>query len=108
MTIQQAIEKAIEGGYKRVPMPLTLIGSGITGSVPRTEYNWQAILWDKSFWQALGKAMGWKTDVALMNWGFTQVELDYLENKPEWLYHWHCFIDHLAQGKSIEGFFEKL
>lgn len=54
-------------------------------------------LLDPLFWQALGKAMGWKEEMWWVN--------NYIE---AWKYHWHRFIDHLAEGKDADSFFQDL
>ena len=110
MTIQQAIEKAIEGGY--IPF------GGEYGKSKRFLNGWhlnteeKCIQWgvagqddcdfqlplsdiflDPLFWQSLGKAMGWDKNKYIIG---------------NWKAHWHRFIDHLVEGKEAESFFEKL
>jgi hypothetical protein len=64
-------------------------------------------LLDPLFWQALGKAKGWsEKDFFLPDCegcGMPQEQLN-----PWWRHVWHCFIDHLAEGKSAEEFFDNL
>jgi hypothetical protein len=50
------------------------------------------------FWQSLGKALGWDEKRCFLQ--------KYRDN--EWQYQWHRFIDHLAEGKDAESFFETL
>lgn len=45
MIPKQAIEKAIEGGWK---------------NSENIYPHWSVIAFDKTFWQALGKALGWE------------------------------------------------
>ncbi len=94
--MEQAIKKAIqEGGYGK------------------RNYRWnddtieernlpflekEEILLDPLFWQALGKAEGWEKDGSDT----------YFSNWTSWQYYWHRFIDHLAEGKSADSFFEEL
>ena len=85
MTIQQAIEKAIEGGWKESNIP------GL---------NYGVAFLDPLFWQSLGKAMGWKETTSFGVGG------DLLD--IEWKEQWHSFIRHLANSKDAESFFEKL
>lgn len=104
MTIQETITKAIEGGwnagkevkiqtyYKRLPT-VSVGDLGEDGEFLRT----QEYLLDPLFWQSLGKAMGWET----------QFDEDKGFNH-QWQYEWHRFIDHLAEGKDAESFFESL
>ena len=91
MTIQQAIEKAREGGWER-PAPCEIEGIEV--------YHKGDTLLDPLFWQSLGKAMGWKW-CPFRHYPHT-VEC------VEWIVQWHCFIDHLAEGKTAESFFETL
>jgi hypothetical protein len=41
------------------------------------------------FWKGLGRARHWQDTGA-------------------WLFHWHRFIDHIAFGNDIEGFFSRI
>jgi hypothetical protein len=116
MTIKQAIEKAIESGWKdrhvwgyednRI---ILLDDSGQrAGSITFSD----AFL-DPTFWQCLGKAMHWPYEVETVRSvlvprgsgkGFSDLE----EKHIAWKYYWHCFIDHLAEGKDAESFFQGL
>lgn len=69
------------------------------------------------FWQCLGNALGWGADGH--NWSTGGEVCDYCgavdpegSNKEVydqcWLYHWHRFIDSLAEGKSADDFFNEL
>jgi len=82
--MEQAIKKAIEGGYPR----------GRIGSA-------SFFCMDKDFWQALGKAEGWGI-VQPRGAGIEFISDEY------WKQHWHRFIDHLAEGNSIDSFFNEL
>ena len=89
MTIQEAMHKAIEGGYPQYRLD---------------NFSWSVqaqYFLDTSFWQALGKVLGWKTE-----------RYEYCRlcdiNRPEWLSRFHDFIDHLALDKTPESFFERL
>lgn len=91
MTIQEAIEGAVENGW--VADGRYFRERTWRGHHDRT----RAILGDPLFWQALGKAMGW--------------EVQFDEDKGfnyQWKDYWHRLIDHLAEGKSIELFFAEL
>ena len=46
-------------------------------------------LQDPEFWKGLGRARHWQDTGA-------------------WLFHWHRFIDHVAFGNEVEGFFSSL
>jgi hypothetical protein len=105
MTIQQAIQKAIEGGWKNILPTITTKDSDI-GEVMNALLLWQMLplaTGDPLFWQALGKAMGWEERRCTCE--------DYSSNcrcQFTWLYHWHCFLDILADGGSPESFFASL
>ena len=101
MTIQQTIQKAIEGGYK---------GGGrefLTADIESWR-NQVLVFLDPLFWQALGKILGWEKQFG----NYSEKETKRLLEKgaliPRWLYQWHRFIDHLAEGKSVESFFREL
>lgn len=130
MTIFQAVEKSIEGGYSRE----VFVGKSpeekarIIGDMVLPE-----VLLDHRFWQSLGKAMGWgitrcghdagmtgmMSDINTARgderyWGVcnkcestTRRTSDY-SYEDDWKKMWHRFIDHLAEGKDAESFFESL
>ncbi len=89
MTIKQAIEKAIEGGYSNKDQEGWFI------KLP--EYAKCQIWLDLLFWQSLGKAMGWEGEDMYLT-----LPMD------AHVAYWHRLIDHLAEGKTIEQFFAKL
>lgn len=107
MTIQQTIEKSIEGGWSAY-FPNVFRGELTTKAAAEAmirELPVEGILLDPSFWRALGKAMGWKES----EWyPFLPSHPHLGLNMPEWKWYWHRFIDHLADGKSIESYFEIL
>lgn len=128
--MEQAIKKAIEGGWKE-PRTALAYGCDAMEQVWKVEdrdplftvediYLIPEVLLDPLFWQALGKAEGWSKRVC-RGCGSTEkpIEGDYHlicpkcnrggENRIDnWLYHWHSFIDHLAEGKDIDSFFKDL
>ncbi len=56
------------------------------------------IFLDPLFWLALGKSLTYEN-----------VKDSYGEEfMPWWKMQMHCFIDHLAEGKNAESFFEEL
>jgi hypothetical protein len=101
--MKEAIQKAIEGGY-----------------IYTKEYNQKTIDWladnmlkhqhqvllDPKFWQALGKSLGWE----LVDHKVHALAYSLGKELPnqKWLYNWHLFIDHLAEGKDPEEFFTNL
>ncbi len=93
--MKNAIQKAIEGGFKHQPSK---------------SYNYYLTMCNTLFWQCLGKSLRWKKWIKLGG-----MELDepvspkqQMFLRPAWLYHWHSFIDHLAEDKDPELFFNKL
>jgi hypothetical protein len=91
MTIQEAIEKAIEGGYPQQ-------------RVADLALHVQAQYFlETTFWEALVRALGVEGD-------FEYIHLDRGEprtlRQPLWLYYWHQFNSHLVAGKSPASFFE--
>lgn len=79
-------------------------------------YSRHGFLLDKEFWVSLGKAMGWKEEVATLTGGKKEEcifvgkkkqeeQWEMADKQPEWLYQWHRFIDHLAERKDPESFF---
>jgi len=81
MTIEQAIQKALDGGW-----------NGHQSWIK----NPSAVFLDPLFWRSLGKAMGWCTE-EVARYGL----IGYVA-------YWHRFIDHLASGKDANSFFEEL
>ena len=104
MTIQEAIQKAIEGGWKNeVDRDFAL-------------YKGQPhfALLDPLFWQAVGKSLGWGNEYGIDERDFWVGEINYPEVikgkafREIWRYNWNRLIDHLAEGKSIEDYFKNL
>jgi len=108
MTIQEAIKKAVEGGYR-------LNGADERDTdeagVHRACFAWtrnapdspwvagvKEALLDPHFWRALGLALGWHE----------RVETKYLIYQQWWRQPWHRFIDHLADGYTPEAFFARV
>lgn len=128
MTISTAIERAIEGGWK--PWKYGWPSNETRGeswylsgrmlhlnceakdyeAFPQYQGPWHTSkefvidiergLLDPLFWQALGKAEGWKPEVT---WNEGE-----LRHQAEWRENMHRMIDALAEGKSIEEFLSTL
>lgn len=91
MTIQQFIEKAIEGGYDGYPKPFC-VECG----------NYQTIkggdlFLDPKAWQAVGKVEGWNKNIHSGTGHF-----------QDYKWYMHRLIDHLCEGKDIESFIATL
>jgi len=113
--MEKAIQKAIEGGYKGlewtedircVEQNKAYLGY-IWGHSKDGEAHGRPacdIIFDPLFWQSLGKACGWNEKETKNVWhtGLHGVVI------PESRYRWHCFIDHLAEGKDAGSFFNSL
>lgn len=120
MTVPQAIEKSVAGGWKNLAMKehvefmqkhnlkLKLIKSAVA----------EALL-DPDFWRALAKTEGWNKDFQTHLCSYNAVsrignadDCEFCEGQGDddayWKDKWHRLIDHLADGGSIEGFFETL
>jgi hypothetical protein len=107
--IQQAIRDAVEKGQFN-PWPAvwgktTFVEAGTTRAwwknpvtKRRVSIVLTAIFFDPSFWQALGKARGWGIEPSGSIW----------QGVEQWRIRWHDFIDHLADGKDAESFFNDL
>lgn len=116
MTIEKTIQKAIEGGWQTINCSnclnpwighkQTRIGNRYCQRLPDMD---RAML-DPLFWQSLGKAMGWEEisskedhyNEAMERWEKINVV-----NGLAWKGQWHSFIDHLADNKPIEEFFNQ-
>jgi hypothetical protein len=61
---------------------------------------------DPLFWLALGRALGWDTEVLTVHEVENGRPTVVTRTGQHWLYHWHRFIDHLAEGKTAASFFE--
>jgi hypothetical protein len=90
MYTEKYIQKAISGGFDKMW---------------EGTYGCQAeVFLDPEFWKCLGKAMGWKHKTT--NDKITQHKD--CTRFCDWRREWHRFIDHLANGGSIEDFFKSL
>jgi hypothetical protein len=100
--IETAIRDAVEkGGYDRLKMKVVWHDWIGDNGIENEPVN--GILLDPSFWQALGKARGWRESANGM--AAHKILGTY---GTEWRLQWHLFIDHLADGKDAESFFASL
>lgn len=109
-----AIVKAIEGGYRFCYYD-TFFGQPYGKSTPEALYygsdengsyellSYEKVLLDPLFWKALGRAEDW--DI------FGYITIGQEESNTaapnSWLDYWIRFTHHIAQGKSIDDFFNK-
>lgn len=124
MTLQQAIQKAIEGGYEpqdkifsirkddsQYSFRQILVNTEpetTNGGIALPFWGYEKMLFlDPLFWQALGKSLGWNPENSIHYLESLGISQDGL-CCPDWLYHWHRFIDKLASGRTIEEFFQEL
>lgn len=119
--MEKAKKRAVEGGYRKND-PMVSDGSYFTMV---GDYR---VLLDTEFWQALGKAEGWSKNVIkylatpiskeellrLMSKvrpieNFKSIEnVLRMDDEEAWKYHMHQFIDHIAQEKNVDDFFNNL
>lgn len=109
MIPKQGIEKAIEGGWKgdlryKTQYPEVKEGSGdvLIWYVDTVNHEWtfdrlsfQEIALDSTFWQALGKALWWKDDVAMREF-------------EDWRNHAHRFYDLVLTSGDVGKFWEDI
>lgn len=95
---QQFIEDAIKGGWREEHKPKRN-GTSVMFQAGAHQIFWKYsdILLDPLAWQAVGKTRGW--DSPSFKGGPTQSELGLDDYFREAI---HRFIDHLADGKTIE------
>ena len=117
MTIQEAIGKAIDNGWR----------ADIVEKVGKERFlevslkNFEMPLMSRTFWQSLGKAMGWKEETRFCKSGdgceFNGKRMHERDCVWEYMFDfrnaestekWKNLIDHLAEGKDIESFFKEL
>jgi len=111
MTTDNAIHKAVDGGWKPPPEQLTKAMLDSIDDILKWCPNY---LLDPSFWQSLGKALSWKENRDRKHPEMVKAEYcdcrncEYWAGNPVWKYQWHRLIDHRAEGGSVESFFKTL
>lgn len=136
--MEKAIQKAIVGGFHPGSHFNGISGDDVCFEDADTYYlNKYKMLMLPNFWQSLGKAEGWSKEICVYD-GSKEVKSGKDVNTPNgpgeyysncavcgadwmskeefeegnaisgWLYHWHKFIDHIAEGKDIDSFFNNL
>lgn len=105
--MEQAIKKAIKGGWKPLGEAVHknfLDKKWGISEINANYYHQPTWLLQPSFWQCLGKAMGWKE---YLEAGGLTTDEEYCMDLG-WRVVWHSFIDHLSHGKDAESFFNEL
>jgi len=118
MTIDEAITKATAAGYHMHGSEgVETYYSGANGeySAWTRKDNESSLMFrveetflDPAFWHALGRAMRWNHEVMTVHAVEHGRPTIVTRAGQQWLYHWHRFIDHLAEGKTPEAFFASL
>jgi hypothetical protein len=115
MSIEQAVNKAIEGGWKMPPRQfLHMTPSPWPNDTVESVEVWlYSTFMDPTFWTSLGKTMGWWDKSIDREYSTEQSRKDFPDSWNGiaislWEFHWHTFIDHLAEGKTAESFFAEL
>lgn len=104
--MEKVLIKSVEGGYTIKDIILK-DGEMFAFAKLHPEDVYNKALLDPKFWQCLGKALGWFYPDG-------RSVAKYINNDPKrtqkdmWIWHWHQFIDHLANGGIPDEFFEKL
>src|SRR4029453_6753152 len=118
MMIQEAIDKAKEGGYHIYGsdgMDTDYEGATTDYSAWTRKDNASSFLvpteetfLDPRFWQALGRALGW-SEVCDLTIICVHGEEECSRCRGYyWMYQWHCFIQAIADGNTPGAFFARL
>ena len=112
MTINEAIKKAVEGGWQAPYGYATFEATeNYVYFYPkhggRIDYPMGFVLLDPLFWSALGKSL----NLSICEWECVKRKGNQkhcpVKHQEQWLNYWHNFINHLALGKDAESWFEK-
>ena len=118
MTIQEAIDKAVEEGYHVYgsdEMDTYYEGANSDFSAWTRRDNASSFLvpteetfLDPQFWQAFGCALGWSDtcDLAIISVHWKEEYQSF--RRYYWMLQWHRFIQALADGHISEVFFAQL
>jgi hypothetical protein len=118
MTIPEAIDKAVEGGYHIYGsdgMDTEYEGATNDYSAWTRKDNESSFLvpteetfLDPRFWQALGHTLGWSETCDLAITCVRGYEECQRCRGYYWMYQWHCFIQAIADGNTPDAFFAYL
>ena len=128
--MDKAIKKALEGGwrlgwrYEHSDYSFVYVRYVDTPyKQPIVSWPKEKILFDPHFWECLGKACDWKNEKvsfevskkevrtykgSFIRPAHTVVRPRWKKNSKPWLKHWHECVEHVANGGSIETFFQTL
>ena len=118
MTIQEALHTATEAGYQVNScdgIEAYYHGANNEYSVWIRKDNDSSFIvvvaetfLDPFFWQALGSGLGWDHELITVHEVENGRPTIVTRASQHWLYHWHRFLDFLAEGKTAEDFFATL
>jgi hypothetical protein len=118
MTIQEAVNTAVAGGYHLHGTDgVTTVYTGANSEFSawtRTNNHSSFMVsvhetfLDPAFWRALGRALGWEETCELAITCVHGQEECRRCHGYYWMYQWHCFIQHLANGQTPDTFFASL
>jgi hypothetical protein len=107
--MEKATNKARKAGYNRFDKKEVILAKW-ENDKEECEVNGHFLL-DPLFWQALGKAEGWintPCNTAFLEGMSHRPKICKDCNRTAAMSHWHRFIDHLAEGKDADSFFNEL
>ena len=118
MTVQEVLNKATEGGYHIYGsdgMDTDYGGANSEFSLWTRKDNASSFMipleetfLDPTFWQALGRTLGWDAVCELtITCAHGTSECQRCRGSY-WMYQWHCCIQALAYGNTLEAFFARL
>lgn len=118
MTLQHAIASAIKGGWKELHGEITIQKNGTNEKIYHVDWAWGVtatglprglpitqVLLDPAFWRAFIKSRGC---ICGTHGALHTDQCPCSKHEKSWQYLWHRLIDHLAENKSVESFFETL
>lgn len=113
--MKEAIKKAIEGGYaEHLKKEYDALSCNHTKPFEKClDISDERMVLDPLFWQCLGKAEGWDEMFIAKKPVFQNESIaKYFDSDSKqvkkWKVIWHHFIDWIANGKSIDEFFNQL
>jgi hypothetical protein len=115
MTIADALQQAIKGGYHikgTDGMDPVYAGANSEYSVWTRKDNESSFVipvadtfLDPHFWYALGRGLGWDQAVRAVRVMDNGRDMLVTRTGYHWVSYWHHFIDSLIEGKTAEDFF---